>query len=773
MKISNINTKEKLIYWLFEKFLLVTDINVSICNLILNAENIGKILFEFLDDDKTNIYVHNKYDDTIYVLEKKYALLETVDAFKYIQKIKPFSPINKIHAFGKSLQSYPPTRCLTPDKKVYNVEELTYTVTTNSIIVNIPESIPKSGCKKYNLPTTLYTINITSYCVDNKLNKFDNFTVQTYERYYEFQNLTSLTEYKLLLVMSNFYFNQLSMDPLIGSEVILRTKPSKLDVPENVTVEALTPTVAAVYWTPSKKLNCVPVIYKVCWMSIINNTRQINKLRINKTEECTLDSKFFTTIEPLIPEQQYKVYVRVYSANFSDHYNDSASEILYMYPEPYNITLNDVSTNSMDILWIPSVNLTIHYILQYKNVEGQEWQIARNFEPNGEQVIYYIENLLSGTRYVFRLILRYPKYLKNCTWPSDERFVFSTLTIYRQRNESNEQVLSPTEMTELEILPEMPNSNVQFNTLYNRVLQHNSDENVLTEIKRENISVGKLLGSGEFGEVFRGKVRNLGNLDIEIYVAIKRLKTNASLQEKVKFLEEAKLMNNFRHKHVLRLLGVCLDQDSPLIVLELMEVDLLQYLRDSRKLQSSDSDNLRLQDLLAMCEDVARGCCYLANRRFVHRDLACRNCLVSDRNRENRVIKIGDFGLAKHIYKNHYYRVKGQALLPVCWMAPESLMVGIFTSQSDIWSFGVLMWEITSLGERPYTGKTNEEVIEFVRTGDRLSMPLNCPPTLYELMRHCWSPEADDRPNFNNCLENIIGLRNTIEDTLLKPVSFS
>ncbi|KAL6446720.1 hypothetical protein ACFW04_001277 [Cataglyphis niger] len=768
MKISNINTKEPLIYWLFDNFLLVTNINVSICNLILNAEKIGKIFFESLDIDKTNVYVRNKYDDTIYVLKKKYALLETVDAFKYIQKVKPFPPISKIHAFGKSLQSYPPTRCLTPDKKVYNVDELTYMVTTNSIIVNIPETIPKSGCNKYNLPSTLYTINVTSHCVDNKLN-FDNFTVQTYERYYEFQNLTSLTEYKLLLVMSNFYFNQLSMDPLIGSEVILRTKPSKLDVPENVTVEALTPTVAAVYWTPSKKLNCVPVIYKVCWMLIINNTRQINKLFINKSEECTVDSKFFTTIESLIPEQQYKVYVRVYSANFSDHYNDSASEILYMYPEPNNITLNNVSTNSMDILWIPSVNLTIHYILQYKNVEDQEWQIARKFElNNGEQVIYYIKNLLSGIRYVFRLILRYPKYVKNYTWPSDERFVFSTLTIYRRRNVSNKQVLPSIEMTKLEILPEK--SNVEINTLYNPVLQHNLDENVLTEIKREDISVGKFLGRGAFGEVFLGKVQNLENLDTEISVAIKRLKKNASCEEKEKFLEEAKLMNNFRHEHVLRLLGVCLDQDSPLIVLELMEVDLLQYLRDCRELQSSDSHNLRLQDLLAMCEDVARGCCYLENLHFIHRDLACRNCLVSDRNRENRVIKIGDFGMAKHIYKDHYYRVKGQPLLPVCWMAPESLVFRKFTSQSDIWSFGVLMWEITSLGEHPYIDKTNEKVIEFVLTGGRLSMPLNCPPTLYELMRHCWSVKANDRPNFNVCLENIIVLRNTIEDTLLNLV---
>ncbi|XP_029665846.1 proto-oncogene tyrosine-protein kinase ROS-like [Formica exsecta] len=248
------------------------------------------------------------------------------------------------------------------------------------------------------------------------------------------------------------------------------------------------------------------------------------------------------------------------------------------------------------------------------------------------------------------------------------------------------------------------------------------------------------------------------------------LRKNASSKKKKKYLEEARLMNHFRHKHVLKLLAVCLDEDSPLIVLELMEVgDLLQYLGDSRKLEPSDSHALRLQDLFAMCKDVVRGCCYLEHLRFIHRDLACRNCLVSVRDCKNRVIKIGDFGLARDVYKDDYYRVKGQGLFPVCWMAPESLVIDIFTSQSDVWSFGVLMWEITSLGEHSYTGRTNLEVIDYVRAGGRMPTPLNCPPTLYELMLCCWSP-ANDRPNFKLCLKNIIALRNNIKDTLLSPV---
>ncbi|EFN73457.1 Proto-oncogene tyrosine-protein kinase ROS [Camponotus floridanus] len=197
--------------------------------------------------------------------------------------------------------------------------------------------------------------------------------------------------------------------------------------------------------------------------------------------------------------------------------------------------------------------------------------------------------------------------------------------------------------------------------------------------------------------------------------------------------------------------------------------DLLKHLRDCRNLEASDSHALRLQDLFAMCEDVARGCCYLEELRFVHRDLACRNCLVSSINRENRVIKIGDFRLARDIYKDCYYSMRGEDLFPVRWMAPESLIFEIFSSQSDVWSFGVLMWEITSLGEQPYIAKTNEEVINYVRAGGRLPITLNCPSILYQLMLRRWNT-ADTRPNFEFCLNNIIALRENIEDALLKPV---
>eukprot|EP00062_Callorhinchus_milii_P014320 gi/632963423/ref/XP_007897871.1/ PREDICTED: proto-oncogene tyrosine-protein kinase ROS [Callorhinchus milii] len=284
----------------------------------------------------------------------------------------------------------------------------------------------------------------------------------------------------------------------------------------------------------------------------------------------------------------------------------------------------------------------------------------------------------------------------------------------------------------------------------------------LPEFPRAKLSLSRFLGSGAFGEVYEGNaVDILGEGSGESKVAVKTLKKGATDHEKSEFLKEAHLMRQFDHPHILRLLGVCLLNEPQYIILELMEGgDLLTYLRESRTVPLRRS-LLDVTDLLDISLDVSKGCTYLEKMHFVHRDLAARNCLVSTKKYDNpnRTVKIGDFGLARDVYKNDYYRKRGEGLLPVRWMAPESLIDGVFTNYSDVWSFGVLLWEIATLGQQPYQTYSNLEVLHFVRSGGRLETPSNCPDDVYSLMLKCWHREPKKRPSFRYIQDKLEQLR--------------
>ncbi|NXK04370.1 ROS1 kinase, partial [Herpetotheres cachinnans] len=273
----------------------------------------------------------------------------------------------------------------------------------------------------------------------------------------------------------------------------------------------------------------------------------------------------------------------------------------------------------------------------------------------------------------------------------------------------------------------------------------------LPAFPRHKLNLHKLLGSGAFGEVYEGTVVDImADGSGEAKVAVKTLKKGATDHEKSEFLKEAHLMSKFDHPHILKLLGVCLLNEPQYLILELMEGgDLLSYLRGARK-QKLQGPLLTVTDLLDICLDICKGCVYLEKMHFIHRDLAARNCLVSEKEYESssRVVKIGDFGLARDIYKNDYYRKRGEGLLPVRWMAPESLIDGVFTNRSDVWAFGVLVWETLTLGQQPYPGFSNTEVLHHVRSGGRLESPSNCPDDLCDLMTRCWAREPHKRPTF-------------------------
>ncbi|XP_036024992.1 proto-oncogene tyrosine-protein kinase ROS isoform X3 [Onychomys torridus] len=284
----------------------------------------------------------------------------------------------------------------------------------------------------------------------------------------------------------------------------------------------------------------------------------------------------------------------------------------------------------------------------------------------------------------------------------------------------------------------------------------------LPAFPREQLSLRLLLGSGAFGEVYEGTaVDILGVGSGEIKVAVKTLKKGSTDREKIEFLKEAHLMSKFNHPNILKQLGVCLLSEPQYIILELMEGgDLLSYLRKARG-TTFHGPLLTLVDLVELCVDISKGCVYLEEMRFIHRDLAARNCLVSVKDYSSpRTVKIGDFGLAREIYKNDYYRKRGEGLLPVRWMAPENLMDGIFTSQSDVWSFGILVWEILTLGHQPYPAHSNLDVLNYVQDGGRLEPPRNCPDDLWNLMSQCWAQEPDQRPTFHNIHDKLQLFRN-------------
>uniref|UniRef100_A0A671YM50 Tyrosine-protein kinase receptor n=1 Tax=Sparus aurata TaxID=8175 RepID=A0A671YM50_SPAAU len=278
--------------------------------------------------------------------------------------------------------------------------------------------------------------------------------------------------------------------------------------------------------------------------------------------------------------------------------------------------------------------------------------------------------------------------------------------------------------------------------------------NELKEVPRKNITLLRALGHGAFGEVYEGQVLGMSGDNNPMQVAIKTLPEICSEQDEMDFLMEALIMSKFSHENIVRCIGVSLNILPRFILLELMTGgDMKSFLRQNRP-RAGQASSLTMRELLQMARDIAFGCRYLEENHFIHRDIAARNCLLTCPGPE-RVAKIGDFGMARDIYRASYYRKGGRAMLPVKWMPPEAFMEGIFTCKTDTWSFGVLLWEIMSLGYMPYPCKTNQEVLEFVTAGGRMDPPKSCPGPVYRIMTQCWQHCPEHRPNFSTILERI------------------
>ncbi|KAL4646553.1 discoidin domain-containing receptor 2-like isoform X2 [Arapaima gigas] len=295
----------------------------------------------------------------------------------------------------------------------------------------------------------------------------------------------------------------------------------------------------------------------------------------------------------------------------------------------------------------------------------------------------------------------------------------------------------------------------------------------VAEFPRHRLVFREKLGEGQFGEVhlceaeglpeFLGEGSPLPERDGKpVLVAVKQLRADATSNARNDFLKEIKIMSRLNDPNIIQLLCVCVSSDPLCMVTEYMENGDLNMFLSQREIESTlthanNIPSVSMSDLLHMSVQISSGMHYLASLNFVHRDLATRNCLLDRR----LTIKIADFGMSRNLYSSDYYRIQGRAVLPIRWMSWESILLGKFTTASDVWAFGVTLWEIFTLcKEQPYSLLSDEQVIEnsgeFFRNQGRqifLSAPPLCPSSLFELMMCCWNRDIRDRPTFDRLHE--------------------
>ena len=289
---------------------------------------------------------------------------------------------------------------------------------------------------------------------------------------------------------------------------------------------------------------------------------------------------------------------------------------------------------------------------------------------------------------------------------------------------------------------------------------------VLLKVSGGNIKENCELGMGRFGKVILAETVGLSAKDLRLsesdddkskstLVAVKKLKSDAPNATKLNFEKEVNFMSRLTDRNVIRILGVCYE-DTPFIMMEYMEKgDLNQYLQKFKTLSSSDSEpqgQITTSTLVHMATQIASAMKYLVSHNYVHRDLATRNCLVGP----NYLVKLSDFGMSKSLYGSHYYRIHGRFSLPVRWMAYECFY-GKFSQKSDVWAFGVTMWEIFTLAkEQLYNDMSDEQVVENALKGKNrktLPRPDMCPLKVYKIMLECWEHNSDQRTTFEELFQ--------------------
>ncbi|XP_047986835.1 fibroblast growth factor receptor homolog 2-like [Leguminivora glycinivorella] len=278
------------------------------------------------------------------------------------------------------------------------------------------------------------------------------------------------------------------------------------------------------------------------------------------------------------------------------------------------------------------------------------------------------------------------------------------------------------------------------------------------EIPRCKISLtGQLLGEGEFGKVIKAEAHGVVSEDAKTIVAVKMLKDGYTDADMISLVSEMEIMKMIgKHENIINLLGCC-TQDGPLyVVVEYARNGCLRdYLKKHKAPKNAGSTEnllnkpLAQRDLTGFVWQVAKGMEYLSSRGCIHRDLAARNVLVS----ADLVLKIADFGLARDVRDTDYYRKRTAGKLPMKWMAPESIAQNYYDKRSDVWSFGVITWEIMTFGEIPYAKISVYKLYNYLETNNRLEKPDDCSNEMYDMMKSCWAFKPENRPTF----EEIVG----------------
>jgi len=297
------------------------------------------------------------------------------------------------------------------------------------------------------------------------------------------------------------------------------------------------------------------------------------------------------------------------------------------------------------------------------------------------------------------------------------------------------------------------------------------------EYSRNGLQFCEDLRPGAFGPIFLAHAPGIAGKTTSSFVVVKALRIDASEEARRDFIRIGELLSRLVHPNIVRLLGVCLSASPLCLVVEHMPGrDLREFLHESapqhfivRHGSSTPNTRLKSADLIGAARQIADAMVYVSNHGFVHRDLAARNCLVGDRTATRLEVKLSDFGLAVELGDGDFHCGDDDEEIPVRWMPPEAIRENRFTHASDVWSFGVLLWEIFTFGRQPYEQMTIKEVIRFVDSGRTLHCPEHAPNPVYLHMQSCWHRNPDERPLFKDLFKQL----SILEDVARADIRFS